>query len=101
MILAKINRNIMLLRVEVLKKPLTIEVMNKLIELNKQSIDPFYDFKKAQNIFVAALDGKKRGQPQPEDIIGFAILNKPHGHWYFRNCVVDKRHDMLAVFKNI
>ena len=34
------------------------------------------------NIFIAK---------ENDMIIGFAVLNRPHGYWYFRNCVVAKQ----------
>jgi len=72
-----------MVNVERLVKPLNLETLERLEEINKQGHDDSFTFKGAQNIFVA----KDNFQ-----IIGFAVLNRPHGYWYFRNCVVDKQY---------
>lgn len=69
--------------IQLLRKPYSQTVLARLDEINKQGNDPSFKFSHAQNIFVAL---------KQNEIIGFAVLNKPHGYWYFRNCVVDKKH---------
>jgi GNAT superfamily N-acetyltransferase len=51
--------------------------------LLRQGYDPNFKLIPQYKVFVIFEDNK---------MIALAILNNPHGYWYFRNCVVDRKH---------
>lgn len=76
----------MKIKIELLEKPLDAETLQRLNYLNKKyGTDPSFDFTSphVHYIFVAIVN---------KTIIGYGLLNRPHGHWFLRNCVVDKKY---------
>ena len=59
--------------------------MPQLKRLTKQGADPSFKFIPQHKVFVV-MDWKT------DTLFAYAVLGKPHGHWYFRNCVVDRKH---------
>ena len=58
----------------------------QLERLSKKSSNPSFKFLPQHKIFIVL------GDSQTDTVAAYAVLGKPHGHWYFRNCVVDRKH---------
>ena len=59
--------------------------MPQLMKLSKQSSDPSFKIIPQHKVFVV-MDWKT------DTLLAYAVLGRPHGHWYFRNCVVDRKY---------
>jgi GNAT superfamily N-acetyltransferase len=56
----------------------------RLQELHKKyGTDDSFEFTNRHKVFVVWVEG---------EIAAFAVLGQPHGYWWLRNCVVDKKH---------
>jgi len=55
----------------------------EIYRLLKQGYNPDFKLIPQYKVFVVF---------QNNEIIALGILNNPHGYWFFRNCVVDKKY---------